>query len=59
MEELKPCKRCKSKIVRLIYTGIIQDYPPIYWLVRCDKCGNKTDFYCEKRQAIDAWNKRS
>lgn len=58
MEELKPCKKCKSKKVRLIYTGIIQDYPPIYWLVGCDKCGNKTDLYCEKRQAIAAWNKK-
>ena len=56
--ELKPCA-CGNKNPILIYTGILTYCPPLYYLVGCYCCGNKTNFFSDKQTAIDAWNKRS
>jgi hypothetical protein len=54
MTELKPCK-CLSQYPRLIgpLIGLECGY-----CVKCDG-GRATPIYCEKDEAIDAWNKRS
>lgn len=54
MAELKPCK-CLSQYPRLIgpLIGLECGY-----CVKCD-CGRATPIYCEKDEAISAWNKRS
>lgn len=56
MEEIKPCPvpgcNGKGKIEHNAWDG--------FWWVQCSKCHKMGPIvYCNRQQAIDAWNKRS
>lgn len=56
MPELKPCEKCGEGIdVGYICANFNLDED---YYVYCWTCGNKTDVYRSKQQAIDAWNRR-
>jgi len=55
-EELKPVNcGCGGNWTIVMGRHPIAKY--IYWYVRCEDCGTRTDEYDTKEQAITAWNK--
>lgn len=56
MSLLKPCKKCGENIdIGYICDNFNLDED---YYVYCYTCGNKTNVYKFKQQAIDAWNRR-
>ena len=58
MAELKPCPFCGSDNIRQVCTS---DFDGSYMVfsMRCDSCGTMIGWQKTRKQAIDAWNKRS
>lgn len=54
MAELKPCK-CKNEHPELC--GPCCEYEE-GWFVECHKCGESTETFKNKYDAIDDWNRR-
>lgn len=56
MDNIKPV-RCGCGGNWAIVTGRHPVAKYIYWYVRCEDCGTRTDEYDTKEQAIEAWNR--
>jgi Lar family restriction alleviation protein len=53
MEKLKPCPFCGGE-------PFIKQYKDFYlYKVICENCYVETGGWCEKREAINAWNRRT
>ena len=61
MAELKPCPFCGGAAMRMNCDGKgqpIAKWLEIHYVVRCLKCGIRTNTYQTKKGAINAWNRR-
>ena len=51
MEELKPCPFCGGKATAYICGRI--------FVVECESCGTSSDGFDSKKEAVEAWNRRT
>jgi hypothetical protein len=49
-EELTPCRFCGAE------AELIEDMNAFAWKAGCTECGNDTDLYGDRREALTAWN---
>lgn len=53
MEKLKPCPKCGNHILSFII-GIVTPK----FAVLCEECGEESNWYNTKSEAVEDWNRR-
>jgi hypothetical protein len=51
-EEVKMCRFCGAD------GEFIEDMNTFAWKVACTECGNETELYGDRREALIAWNEK-
>ena len=54
MEKLKPCPKCGNHILSFII-GIVTPK----FAVLCEECGEESNWYNTKSEAVEDWNRRA
>lgn len=52
--KLKPCPFCGSEEIEIIGVGRDWEYT-----VKCNSCNAGTDYFINKKEAKEAWNRRA